>query len=294
MAESTHRCGSVRPFRSNADAAPHLGEVSQRTNPPPLDREATMVLCGHHHDIPAYFRPHEGARRLLVLLPGALDRSRFDAAFQRASWAATFDAHVLAVSDPTIMASSTATLGWFQGTNGRPVFDELARWIDHFSSRSGIEPSGVVLYGSSAGGFAGLKLAESLPDATVLALNPQLYVERYDPDHVSAMLGISYPSQGLDEVIALHRDHLHVSASIVDRRAPCCIVQNTYDRVHHRHHLLPFLETAGLDFAEGSLERFALRPGFQAFCYHDFENGHIPPGRSRESLVISAGLAYGA
>ncbi len=293
MTESTHRCLSVRPWRSNADSAPHLGEVS-RTNPPPLDCEATMVLCGRHHVIPAYFRPSEGARRLLVLLPGALDRSRFDVSFQRASWAPAFDAHVLAVSDPTIMASPTAALGWFQGTNGQPVLEDLAEWIDHLSSRMGIKPSGVVLYGSSAGGFAGLKLAESLRDATVLALNPQLYVERYDPDHVRAMLDISYPQKSIEDVTALHRDHLHVSASIVDRRAPCCIVQNTYDRVHHRHHLLPFLGTVGLDFAEGSLERFTLRPGFQAFCYRDFENGHSPPGRSCESLIISAGLAYGA
>lgn len=118
---------------------------------------------------------------LTVYFHGATDRYRFRMPrYERLRSLSTLETGPLMLfSDPCLDLDARMKLSWYVGTEDVDLHREIARMIDAYARRRGIEK--VMLIGNSGGGFTALQIAAAVDGARVVAFNPQIQVERYIP-----------------------------------------------------------------------------------------------------------------
>lgn len=133
--------------------------------------------------VPVAFRAAPRSDRLCVFYNGAVDRQLAPdgVVFQRSSWAGEVRAHCLFISDPAILRSSRATIGWGQVSATSWLPDLLPSITSAVGARLGIEPRRRLHFGSSAGGFQALVCSAADRGSRALVNNPQTDWLRYDP-----------------------------------------------------------------------------------------------------------------
>ena len=225
--------------------------------------------------------------KLLVLLPGASARKRGHLDFQRYGWSSDFPDHdVIALSDPSLKADNTLGLAWFQHSVAAYGIKAVEVLLAGLMKAGGYSESDVTLFGSSGGGFAALQLADALPQAQVIAMNPQIFLYNYSPNHYRAMIETCYPGLSTAEVRQKYRGRVAVQLNLEKRQAPTYVFQNTHDTQHLTRHLRPFIERLnGALVQEGS----ALPDSpskFNVVLFEDAEQGHAPPPRTRTVEMI--------
>lgn len=234
-------------------------------------------------------------RRLLVLLPGASSRNRGHLDFQRHTWAADYPGHdVVSFSDPSLKPGNDIGLAWFQNSPDRYGLDALAEGIARICEAGGYAQKDVVFFGSSGGGFAGLKLAPLFPEARVIAINPQISLPKYSRRAYHKMLGTCYPGYPEKVVLEKFGARMEVSPDLVNRPAPVFIFQNNHDKLHVEQHLAPLLDQIPpekrAEFAGEAGPQSAWRP-LNVIRYDDAEHGHSPPSRAETNRLIAPLLA---
>jgi hypothetical protein len=88
------------------------------------------------------------------------------------------EASCLVVADPVMSSDERLPAAWFIHPRV-DVIREIATLIDRVREDLNVTRRGVLLYGSSVGGYAGLSIGAHLPGVQVLAEVPQLDVQRW-------------------------------------------------------------------------------------------------------------------
>ncbi|WP_144801618.1 hypothetical protein [Kocuria rhizophila] len=146
------------------------------------------------------------------------------------------------VHDALLRASSSLRIGWYLGTPEVDLSRELARLLHRILRQLRRGP--VVLFGSSAGGFAALSQGELLPDCVVVAANPQVSLERYEPSLYRKWLEQggwrpeSAPLPSPSEVVSRHTlwdEDCHFTPQHT------YLLLNVHDDLHVHSHVVPWL-----------------------------------------------------
>ncbi|MBO0368805.1 heparinase II/III family protein [Pseudomonas putida] len=230
--------------------------------------------------------------KLLVLLPGATNREKGHLDFQRYSWSKDFEYSVIALSDPTMAADNDISIAWFQNTAHAYGIDALRGLIKKLSTDNNILEENIVFFGSSGGGFTGLKLANHFPTTPVIAINPQIYLYNYSKPHFEKMIEHCYPGMSSQEVMRKYKDRLVVKLDSELRKAPAYIFQNIHDEKHlnlHTRHMVRHMSQC--DYTESEISA-PLHSGrlLHVVYFADEKSGHTPPGKEDTLSMITSVL----
>lgn len=132
-------------------------------------------LKGEVWNFPALYYPGD-TDTLFIMMPSAFDRKKSTLpVFNRWTWAdqGIFPGHVLCIADPTLELQNELQLGWLLGHKSSNLVEDLANFVLKFAKKLSIPNHKIVVYGSSAGGFAALALAACIKDSTAVAINAQ-------------------------------------------------------------------------------------------------------------------------
>lgn len=128
---------------------------------------------------------HKGKSSVLyVMFGGSRTRSGGKAlaplpSFYRWSWYQETDASLVSLEDPMFYTFPECTLGWYYGTKEEDYRQYCARCIGKIAELLNIENRDIVLYGSSGGGTAAIGVSRYLTGCSVVAINPQIFLEKY-------------------------------------------------------------------------------------------------------------------
>ncbi|MES3709724.1 hypothetical protein QC590_15975 [Pseudomonas putida] len=223
-------------------------EVTPESFPEADQTVVSYILKSQNWNFPALYYPSD-TKALFVLMPSAVDRQKSSLpAFHRWTWAASgfFPGNVLCLSDPTLALHDDLKLGWMLGDKDNCATLELSDFITNLAKAKGIANDHIVIYGSSAGGFAALAMSALIEGSVAVAVNPQIdataYVFTAQVDLVSeTCFGIS--KEEVRRQFANRVDMTTRWASVKHSKA--FLVQNTTDTHHHNKHFKPFWESIG-------------------------------------------------
>ncbi|WBA10854.1 accessory Sec system protein Asp2 [Salinivibrio kushneri] len=227
----------------------------------------------------AFFYKKETEKPIInIWFPGAYDRKKGERQYQRHSWTRSFEGSFLIFDDSTINSDNDLKIGWFQGCDNR-LIEKVKKVIEEAIVFLGFEEHDIRLFGSSAGGFAALKLSEYFKKADALVINPQIYVLNYYKSHVKEMLRYSY-KKNIDELSGDDISKLSYFYS-PDREGRIFYFQNTYDVTHIKKHLNKFIEAyTKYEFSELYYPKdyiFDKENNFFVIYYSDPNLKHTPP-----------------
>ncbi len=246
----------------------------------------TLISCGNFNinynsgQFEGLFLPKIGSNnKLFVCLSGARMASKKTLPhLQRWKWNSRFPGSTLYLSDPSFRYNSKLNLGWYIGTKEKNWLKNLAEIIEILAYKQGLKSSDVVLYGSSAGGFAAMKLTELIEGAVAIAINPQTNVTMYIPSFVKSFLQSNFDTENLE----FSNDRLTImNPRIFSQASKIFLFQNINDNSHYINHYLPFVDYFNIDkntkFSEESTVVSKLFEG---------PEGHGPePGNKVEDLI---------
>lgn len=177
----------------------------------------------------------------------------------------------LLLSDPNYGLPGRLPTGWFGGSEHQDLQRSLAEVIQHYSA-NGITGQ-LVLFGSSAGGFASLYYGSKLPDSVSIAVNPRTDL-RNKPTQYYRLAPYAFSETAAEDL------HSRIDVSVGEHFSNCqgntvAYIQNVRDDPYFENNLLPFLELNAND------ERIWLN-------LIDSGPGHVIPGGSIVSDLISA------
>jgi len=241
------------------------------------------------------FSYHSGlaSEKLIVFFPGAYDRSKGTVQYQRHSWMVDYTekCHCLVIDDPTINEDNDLKIGWFQGWPGVNLFDGLKKLILSACDEVGIDEKNIVFFGSSAGGFVSLKMTDFFSASTAIAINPQIYLNKFYKSGYEAMMDYSYKTRSLDDLIIRN---ITYSPSFFDRQGKVYILQNLSDEYHVANHASVLLNTVSNNVG---VSQVVIRGFFDipkdncflnVFYYEDDIKKHNPPSRQDTNVIISS------
>lgn len=191
---------------------------------------------------PFYAHIKESNRKALFILPGDISPTKPRPNFQRFSWSESINANVFSIPDIATLDDDAPTLCWCQGKDGQNYYELLSILVQEIIKNLKIDEKDIIFFGSSAGGFGSLKMAEFFPKATIWAINPQIYLYKFHGDQFNTMLNYAYNNLSKEEVLDKYKDRFEINIDYSQRKNPVIIWQNIQDRHHYNQHLLPYLE----------------------------------------------------
>lgn len=226
-----------------------------------LDQDVVVDGC----EIPVLLKKKESAKKLFIFLNGSVSlktQEVYYPYFSRVPLSDKFEGNCLYIYDQSLNMEKNYTLGWYRGVGECSLHDKYIKLIQKFIDELGIKYKDVVFYGSSGGGFAALKFAESFPKSTAVAINPQINCLAYN--NIKAV-------EKFKDTFLDYSDKSQVeidSSKFSKRGAKFIIVQNKQDIDHYENHFKPFWKrisrnTEGYDSA---YHNYAL--------LYDHESGH--------------------
>ena len=232
--------------------------------------------------IPVHFYlNHQKGKKLLISLPGATDRQKKFYNFQRYTWSCNMDYSFMSVLDPTITEENDLSIGWFQGKYDQYALEAFIDALKEMFKINKIDEKDVIFFGSSAGGFSSLKLANSFLESKIVVINPQIYIYRYSENPYKALLNYSYPNIKQEEVESTYKNRLEVSIDFAKRNAPIYYYQNLSDAHHMEKHFKPYLESIPSEIYNVTHVNNTITSDKKLYILHyeDPESGHSPPNK---------------
>lgn len=156
--------------------------------------------------------------------------------FNRWKWSNIFHSNIVAISDYTLKIDNKLQIGWYINQGENNIFFKLSETIKKVALELGYHEENIILYGSSAGGFAALKLAEYLPLAKCIAINPQTNIKKYYKSYYDKLTSLIREVNLSNEKISPHIKN-------------ALIVQNEKDTFHYQKHFKPYInENRDIDY----------------------------------------------
>jgi hypothetical protein len=220
---------------------------------------------------------------MLVVLPEAVGRKNTDQ-FQRSDWIDSINCNIIILKDATINPHNDLHIGWFQGRHDSYAIPDVATLVKMVTKKLGVSLQDTLVYGSSAGGFSALQVGNYLPECLIYALNPQIYINRYNKAHFKRIADYCYSGETQNNILEHYGDRVSVSFDLAKRISPAVIKQNTKDEQHYMVHLTPFLFDKEHKIIHGSglddLQKLNI------ILYSD-SNGHSPLHKDIEIPFIN-------
>lgn len=229
----------------------------------------------------------KGNGGLIVFLNGAVgDRMKVKLPlFQRSSWASDFSDSVLNISDPTLNKMKNLRLGWYWGTQGSPLIDEISKLIVKIASSLGVKQKDIVIYGSSGGGYAAIRIGAYLNSGVcVVAINPQTNILNYAEMPVVDFLKSYFSSENIDlkDVERNNCDYFSVIPQCANNpNLRLVYYQNKKDLSHYKKHFIPFIEKVGL-----KEDAINLNKRMATITFED-SRGHVGEDRSMAVKLVN-------
>lgn len=194
------------------------------------------------YEFSSYLYQKKNAKKLFIILNGALDQDRTSSnIYHRWSWNNLFDGSVLYIADPTLFKYKEVNLAWYIGDKDNQFHEFIKDFILKIAKKLDVNLSQIVLYGSSGGGFAALKLAGMIGNgALAVAVNPQVKVFNYKKEYVDKYLHICWSKMDVKKIQA--RNEFDSLKSIQNSSCRVLFIQNLEDKFHYINHFIPFLE----------------------------------------------------
>jgi hypothetical protein len=251
-----------------------------------FEKPVTLQLNGDIWTFPALYFPQD-SQWLFVMMPSAIDRNKTVLpAFHRWTWVleGLFPGNALCIADPTLELNEDLRVGWLIGNREKCATRELAELVGNLATSKRIPNEKIVIYGSSAGGFAALALAAYIEGATAVAINAQTDVLSYYPQKpVSLIRKYCFGNLSKKEIRRDFSDRVDMSQlwrCVSKSRA--LLVQNETDTHHYNVHFMPFWKSLG-----GTSDLGICHAGHHtAWVYHQ-EGGHIPESKEMAREIIS-------
>jgi hypothetical protein len=211
--------------------------------------------------------------------------------FDRISRAPVFSGHVLYVSDPVHHLAPDARTGWYLGDSSRPGIPLLADVVRAVAGGLGVADDQVIAYGSSAGGFAAVKLAAHLGTATAVAINAQTKLWLFRRGTVNRWRQACFPDLAQDVFFKRGSSpfDLHETA-LSHARFKLLYVQNRLDEFHFRTFYQPFCAAFRMDAERVGLARYGRMSTylFEHASGHGAETLEIMPDLVSEARELAA------
>lgn len=117
---------------------------------------------------------------LLVFLSGGMGAQIVQPPlFHRIKWNKLFNENIMYISDPMHYKFSYLNTGWYIGTKKYNWHQTLAHLITYIANLIKIPTENIIIYGSSAGGYAAIQIASKILYSTSISINPQLIITKY-------------------------------------------------------------------------------------------------------------------
>jgi predicted esterase YcpF (UPF0227 family) len=235
-----------------------------------------------------FYLNYKYGKKLLIGLPGAIDRAKRVYNFQRYSWSRDVDYSFMSVLDPTIHEKNSLDIGWFQGRYDNYPLPKFASLLTKLLIKNSIKEEDVLFFGSSAGGFVALQLSNFFPLSKVLVINPQIYIDRYYKSKFNQLADYAYKGMSHSNIRAKFNNRISVDIDFSKRVESVYYYQNDEDKHHLIHHLKPYLETLDEDIVEQVAidEKLNSDKKIHIIAYSDLSKRHAPPNKDETLEII--------
>jgi len=226
-----------------------------------------------------YANIKQNSEKLTIMLPGAVNRKKTIYNFQRYSWSQDIDGSVISFLDPTVAENNDITIGWFQGNEKKYAIPVLVKLIKDLLIVNNIKESNLTIFGSSAGGFSSLKIADEFPNSRVMVINPQTRIFNYSYKEYQKIVNWVFPDLTPEKAKDIHKDRLKIELNTENRKSPILYYQNVDDGHHLQHHLKPLLESLNeqeYEIVDGLNKTFSTDKNLKVIYYSDPKSGHSP------------------
>lgn len=188
-----------------------------------------------------FYKAKYPTKTLIVMFHGAVDRqTRTVPSFVGFSPILADGAHLLSISDPSMLVDGDFSLSWYAGDQNFAAQDILRDFFAAVCESFDIERT--IYFGTSGGGFAALFYSWHHPGSIVVAGNPQTKISDYYSGHVDRYRNACWP------------DHKDLSSCITEnvrtlyaKKFPNFViyVQSATDAFHISNHMIQFFTEIG-------------------------------------------------
>ena len=246
----------------------------------------TYEFKGNHWSFPVLYYPNK-EKFLYVMLTAAVNRKKMVLpVFNRWTWAqkGLFPGEILCIADPTIGQHDELNLGWYIGNQLHDPIDALANFITKFADSKEIDNKNIVIWGSSAGGFAALALSAKIEGSIAVAINAQTDALSYHiPGQVKLIREVCFgdlPESDIRSRFPLRVDMSKTWEAVQNSRV--VLIQNILDEHHYMDHFLPFWASLG---GSGNTEGWFSAGRHAAWIYRDI-GGHASETEKMATQII--------
>lgn len=208
--------------------------------------------------------------KLIVFSNGAFDPAKSDPPiFMRSKWYEEFNANCLYIDDRTIH-NNGMRIGWGFGTEDRHYLQDYSEIAQSIANNLNIEPSNVLYFGSSAGGFMSMYLATLHKGSKSVVNNPQCYVHRYDKTNVERLYNTILPDYSEEHIKKKYALRLSITSLFKQEQyvPETYYIQNRLCETDMRRHFNPLCDMLNKYNISSSNIKFIL--------YNNKKLGHAP------------------
>lgn len=176
-------------------------------------------------------RFYSNSERVWVFLNGAVGDN--PKSLNRWSWGDKIGESFISISDPGISVEDGINLNWYLD-NFISLDKPVVRFLDIIMSENSVQPSDLVFYGSSGGGYAALMFASIYPGSSAISINPQENPAAYFSTYVDKwMCSNSWGGNSIG-VVDFFKNNSLVPNFILK--------QNVKDKFHYLNHYSKIVE----------------------------------------------------
>ncbi|WP_386693734.1 hypothetical protein [Lonepinella sp. MS14435] len=247
-------------------------------------REISFKYDINDMHLSSYLYIKNNTNKLFVVLNGALGNNRTTAlTYQRYSWHPLFSGSVLYIADPTLFKYDLLSLGWYMGDKYTPIYPYLVDFILAVCENLKLQPSNVILYGSSGGGFSALQLASYIGNkALAVAINPQTNIIEYPYNHRDNFLAQCFSASKNDYEMLSSNRHFNAIENIKMNNTKILYIQNDLDTFHVKHHFYPLIEAMDIQHWKKTFTIDEENKSNIQILWYSHESGHA--AEPKESL----------